>query len=465
MECAAGRAGRVRRRRPRHPRPAAAGGGPPRDRTSSPAAARRAGAADWPGVAVEPDVDGLLAHADELDLVVVASPTGGTWSTSLAALAAGLPVVVDKPLATTPPSARAAARRAAPGGRSRSSRTGAGTPSSSRCAALLAAGALGRRAPVRAALGAVAPGAEGPVEGERPATPAGCCSTSARTSWTPPSSCSARSRASTPSCARARRRREDDVFLALHARRRRRSATCRRAGSSARPGPRTRVLGDARRLPRDELRGRADAVRGARRRRRGTRRPGEPAHEGWLVHGADGRRAARRPAGTPTSTARCGVAARRGPVPVDPWDAVRTARVLDAARVSAARAGSCSTPGRRRGRLWMTADAPAAGRRLDGGHGRDGACPLTSQTALAAGSGCVRRPGLGRDSGGSPSRSTGRGRPRRAGRRGRRVARRRARRTARRGCAACGTTTCARLVARPSCARAPRAARRGGRRA
>ena len=66
---------------------------------------------DWPGAVVEPDVAGLLSHAADLDLVVVASPTGDHVAHTLAALDAGLHVLVDKPLATTADDAELLASR------------------------------------------------------------------------------------------------------------------------------------------------------------------------------------------------------------------------------------------------------------------------------------------------------------------------------------------------------------------
>lgn len=57
--------------------------------------------ADLPGAAVVGRLDDLWARADEHDLVVVASPSGAHVEPALAALAHGLAVVVDKPLATT----------------------------------------------------------------------------------------------------------------------------------------------------------------------------------------------------------------------------------------------------------------------------------------------------------------------------------------------------------------------------
>lgn len=68
--------------------------------TRDPKRAGRA-AADHPGVEVVDSADRLWERAGELDLVVVASPNRTHVPLARAALAAGLPVVVDKPLAAT----------------------------------------------------------------------------------------------------------------------------------------------------------------------------------------------------------------------------------------------------------------------------------------------------------------------------------------------------------------------------
>lgn len=62
--------------------------------------------AEFPDVRVTATPDGLLARADELDLVVVASPNRTHVPLATAALKAGLPVVVDKPVAGTAAEAR-----------------------------------------------------------------------------------------------------------------------------------------------------------------------------------------------------------------------------------------------------------------------------------------------------------------------------------------------------------------------
>ncbi|MFI8517201.1 Gfo/Idh/MocA family oxidoreductase [Streptomyces sp. NPDC085481] len=62
--------------------------------------------AEHPGVRVDDSPEALWARADELDLVVVASPNKTHVPIATAALEAGLPVVVDKPLAGTAADAR-----------------------------------------------------------------------------------------------------------------------------------------------------------------------------------------------------------------------------------------------------------------------------------------------------------------------------------------------------------------------
>ncbi|WP_328317650.1 Gfo/Idh/MocA family protein [Streptomyces sp. NBC_00388] len=65
--------------------------------------------AEFPGVRFAQSPDDLWARADELDLVVIASPNRTHVALATAALRAGLPVVVDKPIAGTAADARALA--------------------------------------------------------------------------------------------------------------------------------------------------------------------------------------------------------------------------------------------------------------------------------------------------------------------------------------------------------------------
>ncbi|MFE8950893.1 Gfo/Idh/MocA family oxidoreductase [Streptomyces althioticus] len=68
--------------------------------------------AEYPDVRVAASADELWARADELDLIVVASPNKTHVPLATAALEAGLPVVVDKPVAGTAAEARALAELA-----------------------------------------------------------------------------------------------------------------------------------------------------------------------------------------------------------------------------------------------------------------------------------------------------------------------------------------------------------------
>jgi predicted dehydrogenase len=70
-------------------------------------AARAAAARErYPNVRIVPTVDELLRDPESLDLVVVASPNNTHVPVGLSVLAAGLPVVIDKPVAATTAAAR-----------------------------------------------------------------------------------------------------------------------------------------------------------------------------------------------------------------------------------------------------------------------------------------------------------------------------------------------------------------------
>ncbi|MGW6424285.1 Gfo/Idh/MocA family protein [Nocardia sp. NPDC055053] len=68
--------------------------------TSSPERAEQA-QAEHPGARVWPSADALFTEADDIDLAVIATPNRSHAPLALQALAAGLPVVVDKPFAVT----------------------------------------------------------------------------------------------------------------------------------------------------------------------------------------------------------------------------------------------------------------------------------------------------------------------------------------------------------------------------
>jgi predicted dehydrogenase len=61
---------------------------------------------DYPGVHVAPTVNWLWDHAADHDLVVITTPNRFHASLAMAALTAGLPVVIDKPFACTASEAR-----------------------------------------------------------------------------------------------------------------------------------------------------------------------------------------------------------------------------------------------------------------------------------------------------------------------------------------------------------------------
>lgn len=307
--------------------------------------------ADWAGVVVEPDVERLLGHVAELDLVVVASPTGEHVAHVRAALAAGVAVVVDKPLAPSTDEARALAASAQEAGaRLTVFQNRRWDPEQLTLRGLLESGQLGRVHRF-----------ERRWERWRPVpqqrwkendTRAGGLLLdlgahlvdSAVQLFGPVETVYAELRSLTTPA-------EDDVFLAV-----RHAATgdgpgvvshLQAGGLVGAPGPRTRVLGDRGAYlvtsfegeptpfaTLDERRTHGDptphGVLGA------APRVAEDEHEGWLVHGRDRVPVHRAPGGhadyyrAVTAWVREGAAA-----PVDPWDAVRTAAVLDAARESA----------------------------------------------------------------------------------------------------------------------------------
>jgi predicted dehydrogenase len=119
---------------------------------------------------------------------------------------------------------------------------------------------------------------------------------------------------------------EDDVFLAL----RHRGGTTSHlwaGGLVGAPGPRTRVLGDRAAYLVTQFEGEATPF--------AAMDPG-PGSEGWLVRGDEVQPVTRAPGGHEDYYRVVGDWLQRGgPVPVDPRDAVATARVLDAARRSA----------------------------------------------------------------------------------------------------------------------------------
>ncbi|UZN01698.1 Gfo/Idh/MocA family oxidoreductase [Cellulomonas sp. S1-8] len=296
-------------------------------------------AADWPDARVVPDVDALLADPHDLDLVVVASPTGDHAAHVRAALEADVPVLVDKPLATTRVQAAALVRLASErGGRLTVFQNRRWDPEQLTLRGLLAAGTLGRVHRFERRWERFRPEPQqrwkeqDPVAGGLLLDLGAHLVDSAVDLFGPVRRVHAELRALTTPAL-------DDVFLALehapdgdghHV-----VSHLWAGGLVGAPGPRTRVLGERGAYLVTSYEGEPspfsvlddEPVTGD---------AGGAAHEGWLVRGAERTAVPRAPGGH----ADLYRAVQRwvladGAVPVDPADAVATARVLDAARVAA----------------------------------------------------------------------------------------------------------------------------------
>ncbi|WP_242448414.1 Gfo/Idh/MocA family oxidoreductase [Cellulomonas sp. WB94] len=306
------------------------------ERDPSRAAAART---DWPGVVIDPDVATMLARAAELDLVVVASPTGSHMANVNAALEARLPVVVDKPIATSTHDARALARTAeAHSGRLTVFQNRRWDAEQLTLRQVLDSGELGnvhtferrweRWRPVPQQrwkeLDVVAGGLLLDLGSH--------LVDSAVQLFGPVVSVYAELRSLTTPV-------DDDVFLALH----------HAAGPNGvqvhshlqtgalvgAPGPRTRVLGDAGAYLVTSFEAEPTPFSVVDDVPHTKRDHAHVTHEGWIVRGSERVPVSRAPGG-PSDFYRAVVRwlTVGGPVPVNPWDAVRTAAVLDAARES-----------------------------------------------------------------------------------------------------------------------------------
>lgn len=288
---------------------------------------------DWPGVRLYDDVPRLLADTSRYDAVVVASPTQLHVEHALAVAAAGVPFVLDKPIALDAAGARSVIAAAYDAGTPFTVfQNRRWDPEQRTLTALVADGTLGavhtferrweRWRPV-------------PRDRWKENDPLGGgllldlgphLVDSATQVLGPVTAVYAELRAHTTPT-------EDDVFLVLHhAAEPGEVVPVSRlwAGSfCAAPGPRTRVLGSAAAYVVTTFEQDAsvfevlddDAPAGS---------------EGWVVRGGE-REPAPRASGGHADFYRAVSAwlAGQAPVPVDPHDALRTAEVLDAARVSA----------------------------------------------------------------------------------------------------------------------------------
>lgn len=303
--------------------------------TRNPARATAAGR-DWPGVQVDATVPDLLCHAADLDLVVIASPTGDHVEHVRLALDAGVHVVVDKPLAVT---AEEATDLAALGEEAGSLLTvfhnRRWDPEQLTLRTLLTEHRLGRVHRFERRWERWRPV---PQERWKETDPraggllldlGSHLVDSATQLFGPVVRVHAELRALTTSAV-------DDVFLALtHAPDPdgRSVLSHLQAGALAgAPGPRTRVLGDRGAYLVTSFEGEPTPFAALDE---ATAHDGEDT-EGWLVRGDERTPVLRTPGGHADYYRVVEAWVRHdGPVPVDPWDAVATARVLDAAVLSA----------------------------------------------------------------------------------------------------------------------------------
>jgi predicted dehydrogenase len=299
---------------------------------------------DVPGVQVVDGLEQLLA-VPGLDVVVLATPSGGHAAQVRAVVDAGLPCVVDKPLAVDAPSAAGVVRHAA----------AAGVPltvfqnrrydaEQATVARVVAEGLVGTpfRYEMRWERWRPVP-KERWREQASPAEGGGLLLDlhshlvdAAVRLFGPVATVFATVAARTT-------RSEDDAFL-----------VCRHAGGvvshlgatslSGAPGPRVRLLGTGAAYVMADFTGETHVWSG--------QADADPAHSGWLYTG-DSREPVEKAASGQADFYRAVAAALasndlQGGMPVDPWDAVHTLAVIDAARVSAAqeRVVTVETPAR-----------------------------------------------------------------------------------------------------------------------
>ena len=332
----------------------AAGAAPALVATASPERAAQV-AADLPGADVVPDLAAALAARP--DLVVLASPSGVHAGQALQCVAAGVPVVVDKPLAVDADQARRVVVAADASGVAltvfQNRRWDAENLTLRR---LLADGDLGsvhrferrweRWRPVPKARWreqATAADGGGLLLDIGPhvvdaalllfgAAESVYAETAARTTTA-----------------------EDDAFVSIRHAGGVRSHLTLGAVVGA-PGPRSRVLGSRGAYVVTELPGEPAVFAGF---------ADAPGHCGWFVAG-DERRPVPRAEGAPVDFYRAvlaalavpaaDVAGRRAALPVDPWDAVAVAEVLDAARRSAEQGRPVDLPAAAHGRRERTGE-------------------------------------------------------------------------------------------------------------
>lgn len=311
----------------------AAAGAPPAVVVTADAGRAAQVAADLPDALVVPDLGAALATGP--DLVVVASPSGVHALNALACLEAGVPVVVDKPLAVDARQALDVVDRAATLGVPMTVfQNRRLDPENLTLARLLADGVLGEVHRFERRWERWRPVPKDRWRENAPAADGGGMLLDlgphlvdvALLLFGPAVAVYAETAAWTT-------RAEDEAFLALEHAGGVRSHLAASSVAGA-PGPRTRVLGSAGAYVVTRFEAEAHAFGGF---------DDEPGCTGWLVAGEERTPVPTAPGGhgdfypaVLAALAAPDAAARQAAMPVDPRDAVATARVLDAARESAA---------------------------------------------------------------------------------------------------------------------------------
>jgi predicted dehydrogenase len=293
---------------------------------------RAAAQEEWPGVHLHDDLAGMLGDAGAYDVVVIASPSGLHAEHAAQVSAAGVPFVLDKPIALDgAQAAQVVATAAAAGTPFTVFQNRRWDPEQLTLEAVLATGELGRVHTFERRWERWRPVPQqrwkenDPVGGGLLLDLGPHLVDSATQLFGPVRSVYAELRAHTTPT-------EDDVFLTLH-----HEPTADghdvvsrlwAASVVGAPGPRTRVLGDAGAYVVTTFENDAspfevfdDAAP------HGT--------EGWITRGRERTPVPRAPGGHADFYRAVIAWLDGGPAPVDPADAVRTARVLDTARVSA----------------------------------------------------------------------------------------------------------------------------------
>jgi predicted dehydrogenase len=306
---------------------------------------------EHPGVRVFDEADELFAHGDEHDLVVVAAPNEAHVPLARRALDAGLPAVVDKPLAPSAADARGLVEHAEARGLLLTVFMNRRWDSDQlTLRRLIEEGSLGSVLSYESRFERWRPrlSEKEPWRERTPPEAGGGVLLDLGTHLVDQALALFGSVAHVYAEVAARRGgpADDDSFLVLQHHSGPRSLLWASTLAAA-PGPRLRVLGDRAAYVLAGLDGQEDALRAGRR-------PGDPDDQwgvepasrwGRLMAGDEEEAAPSEPGAWPRFYALLERALREGgPPPVDPWDAVRGLELLEAARRSAAEAAAVALP-------------------------------------------------------------------------------------------------------------------------